>query len=119
MKILILLFGLLAWVGSCVDDTDLSNPDAVEVDATWTNMLAADGCSWHFSVSSKDTSYSLVPDDSSISKIESSIGKMEGYYSLTDVHLKYTLTGNKKEILCGWGHKAIYDEIKVLSVSKK
>lgn len=117
MKILVVLFGLLAWIG-CNDEIAV-NEDVISADAKWTNMLAVDGCSWHFAISSKDTSFSLVPDEASISKIEDAVGEMEGAYSFTDVQLKYVLTGRKKEILCGWGHKSTFDEITVVEIRKK
>ena len=118
MKILILVFGLLAWIG-CSDEIADPQVEMMEADATWSNQLAADGCSWHFSVASDKTFISLVPDEGSIEKIEAAVGKMEGYYSFTDVHIKYSLTGKKKETQCGWGHTAIYDEITVHEISKK
>ncbi len=118
MKIAIVLFGLLAWIG-CNDEVVSLNEEVLATDAKWTNMLAVDGCSWHFAVNTKDTSFSMVPDDASISKIEDAVGEMEGAYSFTDVYLKYSLTGRKKEIQCGWGHTATYDEISVKEIKKR
>lgn len=119
MKSLIVLFGLIVWIGSCSDETEALTAEESEVDATWVNMLASDGCSWHFAINSKDSTIFLAPSEASLGKIESSIGKMEGYYVITDVHLKYRLTGKKKDVLCGWGHTANYDEIDVLEIGKR
>ena len=118
MKVLIVLFGLLAWIG-CHDESNDINEEVHEVDATWTNMLAADGCSWHFSITSPDTTISLLPDEASRAKIEKELGKNETYYSFTNVRLKYTPTGQKGTVQCGWGHTATYDEIKVIEIHKK
>lgn len=118
MKMLIVVFGLLAWIG-CHDESSDINEEVHEVDATWANMLASDGCSWHFSITSPDTTVYLVPSEASQSKIEKELGKIEGYYSFTSVRLKYSLTGGKSTIPCGWGTKATYDEIKVIDIQKK
>lgn len=118
MKVLIVLFGLLAWIG-CHDESGDVNEQVYETDATWTNMLATDGCSWHFSIASKDSTYSVLPSEASRAKIEKELGKIEDYYSFTPVHLKYSLTGSKSTVECGWGRTATYDEIKVVEIRKK
>ena len=118
MKVLIVLFGLLAWIG-CHDESGDINEQVYEADATWTNMLATDGCSWHFSIVSKDSTYSVLPSEASRAKIEKELGKIEDYYSFTPVHLKYSLTGSKNTVQCGWGRTATYDEIKVIEIHKK
>lgn len=118
MKVLIVLFGLLAWI-SCHDESDDISEQVYEVDATWTNMLAADGCSWHFAITSPDSTISLLPSEASRTKIEKELGKIEEYYSFTPVHLKYSLTGAKSTVQCGWGHTATYDEIRVIEIHKK
>lgn len=118
MKVLIVLFGLLAWIG-CHDESNDINEQVYEVDATWTNMLATDGCSWHFTITSKDSTITLLPSEASRAKIEKELGKIESYYSFTPVHLKYNLTGAKSTVQCGWGRTAAYDEIKVIEIHKK
>ncbi|WP_353721622.1 hypothetical protein [Dyadobacter sp. 676] len=118
MKVLIVLFGLLAWI-SCHDESDDINQQIYEVDATWTNMLAADGCSWHFSVTTADSTYSLLPNEASLSKIEKALGKSDDYYSFTKVRLKYSLTGGKGAVQCGWGATNTFDEIKVIDIKKQ
>ena len=118
MKIAIVTLGLLAWIG-CHDESKSIKTDVVETDATWVNQLASDGCSWHFSVISGDSTFSVVPNEASVKKIESVLGKNESYYSLTPVHIQYSLTGNKTSILCGWGKKATLDEIDLVSIEKR
>lgn len=118
MKILIVLFGLLAWI-SCHDESSDINEQVYEADATWTNMLATDGCSWHFAITSKDSTTSLLSSDASRAKIEKELGKIEEYYSFTPVRLKYSLTGSKSTVQCGWGRTATYDEIEVIEIHKK
>ncbi|CAG5003406.1 hypothetical protein DYBT9275_03145 [Dyadobacter sp. CECT 9275] len=118
MKIAVVLFGLLAWV-SCHDENEVLDNAVLEADGQYVNMLASDGCSWHFSVKSGDSTISLAPSDASFKVIEEALGKSDSYYSFTDVHLKYSLTGNKKDVKCGWGHTSQFDEIKVLQIHKR
>jgi uncharacterized membrane protein len=118
MKILIVLFGLLAWIG-CHDESKVLDEEVLETDATWTNMLATDGCAWHFAVVSKDTSYYFIPNEASKIKIDAVLGKLESSYSFTDVHVKYSYTGNKGTVQCGWGTKATYNEVKIIEIHKK
>lgn len=82
-------------------------------------MLATDGCSWHFTITSADSTISCLPDEASRSKIEKELGKIDEYYSFTPVRLKYSLTGAKGTVQCGWGRTATYDEIKVIEIHKK
>ncbi|MGV3601896.1 MAG: hypothetical protein ACO1N1_11865 [Dyadobacter fermentans] len=118
MKILIVVFGLLAWIG-CHDESKDINLEVYEAEATWTNMLAVDGCSWHFSVASGDSTISLLPDEASKAKIEKELGKSEDYYSFTKVRLKYSLTGAKATVPCGWGATGTFDEIKIVGIKKQ
>ncbi|WP_138477525.1 hypothetical protein [Dyadobacter bucti] len=118
MKILIVFFGLLAWIGGCHDETVLDE-DIIEADATWTNMLASDGCSWHFTVQEGKNFISLLPSEASLKTIKAEVGDIESSYSFTDVRIKYKLTGGKRTVLCGWGSQQTYDEINVISIKKK
>ncbi|TDE18519.1 hypothetical protein [Dyadobacter psychrotolerans] len=119
MKTLTIVFGLLlAWMG-CDNQNDILKAEVQEVDAVWSNQLASDGCAWHFTVISADSTFSLAASDGSLKTIEKALGKLEGAYSFTDVHLKYSLTGAKKEVQCGWGKKVNYDEIEVHEIVKK
>lgn len=119
MKILILSLGLLTWIGGCSKEEESLDTPVIETDAVWQNMLAVDGCGWHFSIVKPDTSFALASAEASLPKIEKEIGKMEGAYSTTNVHLKYRLTGKKKPVQCGWGHTAHYDEVEVLEIHKR
>ena len=119
MKILIVIFGILLWIGSCNEEKEFLVADTIETDAKWVNMLASDGCDWHLEVVNKDSTYtSYAADDASLKKIDEALGKIESAYSFTDVHLKYSLTGNKKNVKCGWGTTATYDEITIHEISK-
>ena len=119
MKTLMIVLGLLlAWIG-CENQNRIVKAEVREADAVWSNELASDGCSWHFTVASGDSSLSFVPSDKSLKTIETAVGKIEGAYSFTNVRIKYSLTGGKKEVKCGWGAKASYDEIEVLEIVKK
>ena len=118
MKAFIVLFGLLAWIG-CHEDSDIVDEQALEADATWSNMLASDGCSWHFTITKPDTTISLVPSEASKAKIDKELGKNDSFYSFTDVHLKYSYTGGKGTVPCGWGSQATYDEINIIEIHKK
>lgn len=119
IKTFVVLLGFMTWVGGCTEDGDISKSEARESSAVWVNMLAVDGCSWHFEILSKDSTNFVVPDQASLGKIESAVGKMEGAYTSIEVHLKYRLTGKKKDVACGWGHTANYEEISVIEISKK
>ncbi|WP_031525936.1 hypothetical protein [Dyadobacter crusticola] len=118
MKILIVLFGLLAWIG-CHDENSVLNDEIMEVEATWANELAADGCSWHFSVSNKDSTYYLLPDEASRKTIEAELGVIREYYGFTPVYLEYSKTGKNAAVQCGWGKTGTYDEIRVIAIRKK
>jgi len=119
MKTLMIVLGLLlAWIG-CENQNRIVKAEVREADAVWSNELASDGCSWHFTVASGDSSLSFASSDRSLKIIETAVGKIEGAYSFTNVRIKYSLTGGKKEVQCGWGAKASYDEIEVLKIVKK
>lgn len=118
MKILIVFFGLLAWIGGCHEEAVLDE-DIIEADATWTNMLASDGCSWHFTVQEGKNFISLLPSEASLKTVKAEVGDIESSYSFTDVHIKYKLTGGKRTVVCGWGSQQTYDEINVISIKKK
>lgn len=118
MKILLVVFGLLAW-GACEDPEKIKASEVFEKDAVWTNMLATDGCSWHFSAKQGDSSINLAASDASLKKIDDTLGKIESAYSFTNVHIKYTRTGKNKEVQCGWGKISSFDEIDILEIHKK
>lgn len=120
MKILLVILGMLAWIGSCNEDKEIVVADTVEADGKWVNMLATDGCAWHFEVMNKDSSFtSYAAEDGSLKIIEEALGKSESSYSFTDVRIKYSLTGGEKNVQCGWGATATYPAIKIYSISKR
>ena len=118
MKTIIVLAGLLAW-GSCTNDKLPKDIEVLESNAEWVNMLAADGCSWHFEVPSGDSLLYYVPDDASLKVVDKALGKTEDSYSFTKVHIKYSLTGAKKGVTCGWGATGNFDEIVIYKVDKQ
>lgn len=118
MKALIVLLGLLAWIGCHEESSDI-HQQVYEADASWTNMLATDGCSWHFSIAHKDSMMTLLPSKATREKIDKELGQIESAYSSTPVRIKYTLTGNKATVPCGWGRTGTYDEIDVIEIRKK
>jgi len=119
MKIGIILFGLLAWI-SCNDDKVFQkDAEIIESNAEWVNMLASDGCSWHFEVPSGDSLLYYVPDDQSLKKVEETLGNKESYYSFTKVRIRYSLTGRKKDVQCGWGITNAFNEIEIHTIEKK
>ena len=119
MKTLMIVLGLLlAWIG-CENQNRIVKAEVREANAVWSNELASDGCSWHFTMASGDSSLSFAPSDRSLKTIETAVGKIEGAYSFTNVHMKYSLTGKKKNIQCGWGATAKMSEIDVLEIYKK
>lgn len=118
MKIGIILFGLFAWV-SCNEDLVKSDVANLESEGEWVNMLAADGCSWHFEIPSGESVAYYLPDDESLNVIEKVLGKKEDSYSFTKVHIVYRLTGKKRDVQCGWGFTNTFDEIEVYQITKK
>jgi len=117
MKILIVVFGLLAWIG-CHEDPEIVKSDVYETEAVWTNMIASDGCAWHFSVVQGDSLINFAASDGSQKVIEKALGKVESAYSFPKVHIKYSATGRKKDVQCGWGVTTQYNEIDVLDMRK-
>jgi len=118
MKFGIILFALLAWI-SCQDDNAVQKDvEMIESDGQWINMLATDGCSWHFEIASGDSTLYYLPDQKSLKTIEKVLGTLESSYSFTKVHILYSLTGKKRDVQCGWGATNVYDEIEVYEIKK-
>ncbi len=82
------------------------------------NALAIDGCDWHFTVDLKDIMVSYLPSDSSKEKVNSIIQAATAQYGVysVNVEMKYTLTGKKQTVKCGWGKTAEYDEIDIAEI---
>jgi hypothetical protein len=82
------------------------------------NALAIDGCDWHFTVDLKDEKVSYLPSDSSKEKVNSIIQAATAQYGVysIDVEMKYTLTGKKQTVKCGWGKTNEMDEIEISEI---
>ncbi len=82
------------------------------------NALAVDGCDWHFTVDLKGEMVSFLPSESSKEKVNSIIQAATAQYGVysIDVEMKYTLTGKKQSVKCGWGKTAEYDEINISEI---
>ncbi|AXE19597.1 hypothetical protein DR864_18575 [Runella rosea] len=82
------------------------------------NALAVDGCDWHFTVDLKDEMVSYLPSDSSKEKVNSIIQAATAQYGVysVDVEMKYTLTGKKQTVKCGWGKTNEMDEIEISEI---
>ncbi len=118
MKIGIILFGLLAWI-SCNDEKVVQKEvEIIESDGQWINMLATDGCAWHFEIPSGDSTLYYLPSENGLKEVEKVLGKIESSYSFTKVHIRYSLTGRKREVQCGWGATNFYNEIEVYEIKK-
>lgn len=118
MKILLFFFALIGCL-ACTDDKFSKDVEVLESDAEWVNMLAADGCSWHFQVPSGDTLLYFLPDDASLKKVEKELGNKEDYYSFTKVRMQYSLTGAKRGVTCGWSTTGNFNEIEIYKIEKK
>ncbi|MDQ6478292.1 hypothetical protein [Dyadobacter sp. LHD-138] len=120
MKIGIILFGLLAWISCNEEKIAKRDVETIESEGEWVNMLATDGCSWHFEIPAEDKTMTYyLPDDNSRKEIEKVLGKKEDSYSFTKVRIRYSLTGRKRDVQCGWGATNSYDEIAVYEITKK
>ena len=117
MKILILFFGLLAYAGCQKDDETVRAE--FESDAVWQNQLQFDGCDWHFSIPSGKIYLNYVPNAASLKKVEAATVPSKDTFGAYEVHLKYSPTGIKREVKCGWGYTASYEEVEVLEIRKK
>lgn len=119
MKTFFFFLALVALI-ACTDENDIpKDVDVLESDAEWVNMLATDGCSWHFQVASGDSLLFYAVSDGSLKTVEKELGDKEDYYSFTKVHMSYSLTGRKKGVTCGWGTTGNFSEIEVYRINKK
>lgn len=92
--------------------------ETIVTKAKLVNALPVDGCDWHFTVDLKDEMVSYLPSDSSKEKVNSIIQSATAQYGVysVDVEMKYTLTGKKQAVKCGWGKTAEYDEINISEI---
>ncbi|GAB3175366.1 hypothetical protein [Telluribacter humicola] len=119
MKLVITLFGLLAWASCQENEIPLEN--VVDSEATVVSNLAADGCDWHIEVPSGEQTYYYVPTKATEDKLKSAVEawKTENSYSFTPISIKYRATSGKQSVECGWGKKSEFTEIEILEVKKK
>ncbi len=83
------------------------------VQAQLVNNIAIDGCSWRLVVGNEVYAPSTASQkliDNVASKIASN-----GTYDI-DVKVRYTLTKNKKAIVCGWGVRKEIDEAEITEI---
>jgi len=107
---------LLAITFSC--STKVKPQETAITKAKLVNALAVDGCDWHFTVDLKDEMVSYLPSDSSKEKVNSIIQVATAQYGVysVDVEMKYTLTGKKQTVKCGWGKTNEMDEIEISEI---
>ncbi|HEV7347708.1 hypothetical protein [Telluribacter sp.] len=121
MKVLILMFGLLAWVSCQENEVPLEN--VVETEATIVSNLAADGCDWHIEVQpGKEANFqNYVPTKATESKVKAAVPewKTQNSYSFTPITIKYRATSGTQKVQCGWGKTGEFTEIEVLEIKKK
>jgi hypothetical protein len=126
-----LLILLISMVSACEIDNqaDASSP-IKEVNAVFhNNNLPVDGCAEHISLvdAKEDLIKSVLPTD--ITKplfaklMDSEVAKLpadtySGNLNISVV-LKYKETQEKGELLCGWGHKSVVEQIEIISISKR
>lgn len=114
------LFALGLQYCGTADDAVAKLEGYAENDATLTNQLPVDGCDWHFGVDLDDEWGQFVADAKSQPKVDALIAQAEqefGVFQLK-VKLRYRLTGNQREVQCGWGKTTKMDEIEIFSVEK-
>lgn len=75
--------------------------------------LPVDGCDWSLQIANQI----YVPSPATLPKVKA-IGESRHGIVQDSVTVRYRLTGRKVELLCGWGHKSVQEEIEVLEVGK-
>jgi hypothetical protein len=86
---------------------------AESVEAQLINNIAVDGCSWRLVVGNDV----YAPSTASQKLIDAAAAKItsNGTYDLA-VKVKYSLTKNKKVIVCGWGVRKEIDEAEITEI---
>lgn len=100
---------------------DKNGLETITHEANLVNNIAVDGCEWHLNVHLKDETLQYAFSENSRSKVEAVINASQatqGIFSIK-VDMTYSLTGNKKDVQCGWGKKQSFDEIEISSILKK
>ena len=120
MKLYLPLFIILSLL-ACKPDSEL-NDDYITREATLSDNLPVDGCSWHFTVNVGDEWSQFVANETSQPKVDEIIQSLvtvssNGLYS-TKVEISFKPTGTKRKVQCGWGTATELDEIDIRSIKK-
>ncbi|WP_373550163.1 hypothetical protein [Haliscomenobacter sp.] len=118
-----LLFFILVAIGLqfCTDENAVAKLEGyAEHEAILQNQLPVDGCDWHFGVDLDDEWGQFVADKASQPKVDALILQAEPVYGISQVKVKirYRLTGNEREVQCGWNTKTKMAEIEIASIEK-
>lgn len=118
-----LLFFILITIGLqyCTTDDATAKLEAyTENEAILQNQLPVDGCDWHFGVDLDDEWGQFVADKASQPKVDALILQAEPVFGISQVKVKirYRLTGNQREVQCGWNKKTKMEEIEIASIEK-
>jgi hypothetical protein len=121
MKLYLVLITALL-LATCHPDAVLNDGDYLTQEATLSDNLPVDGCSWHFTVNLGDKQEQYLANETSQAKVDAIIQSLQsvssnGLYS-TKVEMTYKLTGNKRSVQCGWGKTSEMDEIDISSIKK-
>lgn len=87
--------------------------DALTARALLNYALPVDGCDWSLQIA--DRIY--VPSPATLPKVKA-VGETRHGVVQDSVTVRYRLTGRKVDLLCGWGHKSVQEEIEVLDIKK-
>lgn len=118
-----LLFFILVVTGLqfCTEEEAVAKLEGyAENEAILQNQLPVDGCDWHFGVDLGDEWGQFVPNKASQSKVDALIKQASMEFGIAQVRVKmrYRLTGNQKEVQCGWNTKTKMEEIDIASIEK-
>ncbi len=128
MKNLLLLLLITVMAACKVDDQE--SVLALEANAiVYNNNLPVDGCAEHINLIDPkgDVMKTYLPTEATMplfSKLLNleiaKIPKNEYSGNLNfEVLLKYRITSQKGELVCGWGKKSIVERIEIISITKK
>lgn len=118
-----LLFFILVTIGLqfCTAENAVANLEGyAEHEAILQNQLPVDGCDWHFGVDLDDEWGQFVADKASQPKVDALIAQAQPVYGISHVRVKmrFRLTGNQREVQCGWNQKTKMEEIEIASIEK-
>ena len=121
MKLYLPLFIVMS-LWSCEPAALINDGDYITQEATLSDNLPVDGCSWHFTVNVGDEWNQYIANETSQAKVDEIIQSLQtvaanGLYS-TKVEMTYKLTGTKRKVQCGWGKTPELDEIDIKTIKK-